>query len=609
MLSLTVSASLALALPLPLPQDALELRHASMDVMLAHPKDAGLRAVLDLLPSWIEAMAEREGEALPPGIASLAMELLTADTRLAVGPRAAAAGEMPIRALLELRGASEAAVTAQMEFMEELLELAGLPLEQVGPSGLRPLELGLGTPLGMGARGDRLVLALGDDGVGSAASGSDLPDGVTPHMSMRLDAAAVAELIVAFADDEDLVLGAAEMQLLGLRDTRIEVGSDGERGWSASRAADYGRQLTEAGVLAETGITTDVLRRFPADCTLAAAWRMEWGPLLRFTLEPIMASLASQGLPPSDPFEEFTAATGMDLEEDLLAAFGPTAGMFLSETTGGGRLTSAVLMIEVRDEPLLRSLMDDLAEVLTALGDDEAAPRMQAFERAGTAYTSLVVPGLPVPVEPTWALDDGVLYLGLSPQAALAAIDSARAGGAGLADNPRFVEAAQTLGADDRSVSMVFVDTPALLADGYPWMNLGMAAVANALRSAPDSEELALLLPTLPALRSGARASLELSRVDGDDLVSLGTMDPSWTVNATGLMGALDQSGLLMLLPLIVASQTSGSSSIEYPLLEDDWETDDWDLDDEEFEWEVIEVEDVTDGEPDSGGDEGESDL
>ena len=113
MLPLTVSASLALALPLPLPQDALELRHASMDVMLAHPKDAGLRAVLDLLPSWIEAMAEREGEALPPGIASLAMELLSADTRLAIGPRAASAGEPPIRALLELRGASEAAVTAR----------------------------------------------------------------------------------------------------------------------------------------------------------------------------------------------------------------------------------------------------------------------------------------------------------------------------------------------------------------------------------------------------------------------------------------------------------------------------------------------------------------
>ena len=85
-------------------------------------------------------------------------------------------------------------------------------------------------------------------------------------------------------------------------------------------------------------------------------------------------------------------------------------------------------------------------------------------------------------------------------------------------------------------------------------------------------------------------------------------MDPSWTVNATGLMGALDQSGLLMLLPLIVANQTSGSSSIEYPLLEDDWETDDWDLDDEEFEWEEIEVEDVSDGEPDSGGGDGESD-
>ena len=579
---LTPLALTSLLAPPSLPQEVLELRHVPVETMLAHPKDRGLLRVLELLPPWIEAMAEREGEALPAGLAGMAMDLLMADMRLVVGPLEAGAGELPMRASLELGAPDPATARARAEFMTQLLELAGLPVGPERPSGLRPLELGLGTFLGLGSIEDRMVLGFGAEAPSARAElPDDLPAGVPAQMSLHLDAGGLAEMLTALAarEGQEVQLGAAELAVLGLRDLSMAIGSDGERGWLASRTRGYGRDLREFGALPDEGITPQVLARFPADSTIAMAWRMEWDAVLRLALEPLAELLEAQGVPFEDPFEAFAAETGFDLEADLLVAFGPTVGAFLSESTGGGSLASGVLMLEVRDREVLDALMVQLADLVLLLASDEAEARMQEFTQGGLTYTSLVVPGLPVPVEPTWAVHEGVLYLGLSPQAALAAIEVARSGDSGLAANPRFVEAAQALEADDRSVSMTFVDAPMLLADGHAWMGLGMAAVANALRTTDEGDGLGMLMPTYPELRRGAKAMLQVTRVEGDDLVSLGTMDASWTVNATALMGALDQSGMMLLLTLAAAAAEESSSEMEW-LLEEEWDSEDWDSED-----------------------------
>jgi hypothetical protein len=595
---LTSLALASLLAPSPLPQEVLELRHVPVETMLAHPKDEGLRRVLELLPGWIETMAEREGEAIPAGLAGMAMDLLMADMRLAVGRLEGGSGELPLRASLELGAPDPATARARAEFMMQLLELAGMPVGPERPSGLRPLELGLGTFLGLGSIEDHLVLGFGSETPSPRAElPNDLPPGVPAHMSMHLDALGLGELLTELAarDGQEIQLGAAELALVGLRDLSMAIGSDGERGWLASRTRGYGRDLREGGALPTEGITPEVLARFPADCTVAMAWRMEWDAVLRLALEPLEEVLEAQGVPYEDPFQAFAAETGFDLEADLLAAFGPTVGAFLSESTGGSSLTSGVLMLEVREREVLEDLMAQLAGLVTLLASDEAEPRMKEFTRGGLTYTSLVVPGLPIPVEPTWAVHEGVLYLGLSPQAALAAIEEARSGSAGLASNPRFVEAAQALEADDRSVSMTFVDSPVLLADGHPWMSLGMAAIANALRTTEDGEDLGMLMPTFPELRRGAKAMLQVSRVEGDDLVTLGTMDASWTVNATALLGALDQSGMMLLLTLAAATASSESSSELEWVIEEEWDSEEWDSE----EWDAGE----TDSEPkDAGG-------
>jgi hypothetical protein len=88
---------------------------------------------------------------------------------------------------------------------------------------------------------------------------------------------------------------------------------------------------------------------------------------------------------------------------------------------------------------------------------------------------------------------------------------------------------------------------------------------------------------------------LQVSRVEGDDLVTLGTMDASWTVNATALLGALDQSGMMLLLTLAAATASSESSSELEWVIEEEWDSEEWDSE----EWDAGE----TDSEPkDAGG-------
>jgi hypothetical protein len=177
----------------------------------------------------------------------------------------------------------------------------------------------------------------------------------------------------------------------------------------------------------------------------------------------------------------------------------------------------------------------------------------------------MTFPGLPIPVEPTYALLDKWLVFGLSPQATRAAVWQIRSGGAGLRDNPRFVEAAEALNASDSTTTLQFFDTPALLSDGYTWMNLLMSAAANGLRTNGSGEEPGLLLDSYPVLARNAKASLQISAYEGDDLVTRMVSDPSMMVNMTGLAGFLDRSGLMMLIPMgVLYGTTSNSSPIAY---------------------------------------------
>jgi prepilin-type processing-associated H-X9-DG protein len=79
--------------------------------------------------------------------------------------------------------------------------------------------------------------------------------------------------------------------------------------------------------------------------------------------------------------------------------------------------------------------------------------------------------------------------------------------------------------------------------DGYGLVSRGVSALCNAVRSPTDSSRgYDLLMPSLAELSNGAKASVTITRVQGDDVIVSSQMDRSLLVNAAGCIGALGGS-------------------------------------------------------------------
>jgi len=167
--------------------------------------------------------------------------------------------------------------------------------------------------------------------------------------------------------------------------------------------------------------------------------------------------------------------------------------------------------------------------------------KVRHWEHGDTRYSSLVFPGLPIPLEPTVAYGAGHLFVGATPQAAMGAIHQASQGGRGLLDNPNF--RAQFGDQFEGLQSVLFYDTPRSLRDGYGVMSLACSALVNGTRSPRDAtRDAGLVLPPYHELVDGALAYVSFANIVGDDYIQTEYGDRSMLVNLTSLAGMLSST-------------------------------------------------------------------
>lgn len=554
MWNLTLLAALSLAPA----QDLITLQHVPFAEMLRHPKDAGLARLVQLAPAALERFAAEQGEGAPPGLIELAIGLVTSGKALVIG--AASGSEVPFYASLVFAAPDAAAAAQRMKHLTDLLEMSGATLGGPQANGLRVVDAPTPVPIALGTVGTGLALTVGTNDIARPKPVvAGLPQGVTPWVQLHQAAETVEALLAMQGGDPAM---SALATALNPSDLDVAIGSDGKRMWSASTMRGGAAPLRRAGGIPAGGLPTAALARIPADAVFAGAMRLEWAGLWNMFQTQVSAMMEASGMPAPNLQEELAAELGFDLVTEVLPHFGPTTGVYLSDTTGGGTLTSTVLFTEVRDAAAVASLTARLEAFIQEESDGEA--ELRTLRAGELTLTSLVFPGLPVPVTPTWVVDDGYLYIGLSSQAAAAAVEAARAGG-GLAQNPRFRAGMDALGHDPSVVSVSFLDAPALLRDGYTYANLAMDAVGNLARATGQGEDVGLLMPSLGVLARGAEASVGVTRAVGDDLVSAACGDLSWMVNLTAIAGLLDRSGLIMALPMMVfGAQSPGMAATAF---------------------------------------------
>jgi hypothetical protein len=266
----------------------------------------------------------------------------------------------------------------------------------------------------------------------------------------------------------------------------------------------------------------------------------------------------------AEVLEQFEQATGVNLVNDVIATFGGAAALYVSDTTGGGGLGSAVGMFEVRDRAKLWGAMGKLSTQANMHADKlPIGPgyiRLVSHKDGDTDLLTLRFPGLPVPLELTFALTNNWLILAPTPQGAIAASRQASGkGDGGLTANKTFAAAFPD---DKKAVSVTFTDTARTFRDGYAFVSFLGSAVANAVRSPVDPErEPGMIVPLYNDLKKDVRCWISYTYHKGNDKITETHGDRSTLVGTSAAASALGTIAPLIAIPAAIGAASSARSA------------------------------------------------
>jgi len=539
---------------------------AGVDAWLVDPKDAGLRHALRQLDSRLmELPEELEDPEFPAESITLAAESLMGPMSLGIAPATGdAAAQMPVSVMMQFRAPSADEARVRAEQLTQLLMELEVPSLGVDEAfhGLAVVPLGpfdVHHGVARDGRADTLLVAANGLDLKEVDLGSlDLPAGVAPVAAFKLDYGALTELIETFAGPE----AAEGLASMGLDQLTIQggMGQGEDRAFGSMRTLGWVPMARENGSLPNGSIERRALEVVPQDATVAMVGRTSFDSMLDGIRQAAAMQPAMEG--GEDPVAMVGDMLGIDLERDLFDNLGETYGVYLSDSTGGGGIFSAVAFIEVANEAGLRAGLTRLEAHLTSMAVELDLPPMgvRHSTHGGADIATFAMHGLPIPVELSWAIHGGWFVAAASPQGLRAAIDQITQPDGSLLDNDRFQD--EVRGSLDDLMSVSFVDVPRFLRDGYPLAVMMGASLSNGLSSAAHPDRMPTgIVPSLRDLMRDAHATVALGRIDGDDLVVTTQGDRSVLVQIAGMVGAMGP--LPMMLGAGIAAAAADSAKEE----------------------------------------------
>ena len=539
--------------------DALVIFSKGLDGIFVDDKDAVLRDALRLIgPRLQELPTEIGQEDMPGDLLAMLADALMSPMQLQAGLLEEFDLDQrtpPFYVQLQLQGADEQAAQQRMEVLMQLMQQAGGPDMQAQPLADNPSIMEIdadGAPVFVGTgefNGQPATIASLNVLEANAVDMNryHLPEGVSPVMAMTYNAKAMAPLMEKVAEqggpDAEAMM---QMQMMGLTgdnasSTHAAMGYSDDRAHFVATMSNYASNPMYQTLISERTLTAAELAMIPADATVANVSHVKLNGLDDFVSAMIESVPEDQrdGMTADDMFQMIEEEIGLNPKTDVIDHLGETLGYYLSDTTGGGGLASAVMFMEVANEAGLNNTLAEWVGKANQLGQQEANGyvRFRTREVNGQKMTTLSFPGLPVPLEISYQVEDGYLWIGATPQALTGALQYKSSGSKGLMDNQNFVDGLGG-GGIDGAMGVSFLDTPRLMDTGYGMATLGMSALTNALMSPTDeSRSPGLILPTYMELMDGARASVSKTWIDGNDMRVHAQMDRSMLVNLVGGLG------------------------------------------------------------------------
>ena len=218
------------------------------------------------------------------------------------------------------------------------------------------------------------------------------------------------------------------------------------------------------------------------------------------------------------------AATGVDLEKDLLPMLSDDLSYYVGMPETGGLYPEVVVSLGVKDPAAFEKAAQKAVDgLLQTVGKEEKINgRQRMVEWHGKRLYMIEVSGVRrrdmIPFTPTWAMLDGRWVITLVPHAMKELILRTEQGGKGLADQEDVVSILR--GAPEKATSLGYVDLQALLTLLYDTAVplLQTAAKPNVMQ-VPVRLDWSMLPPTR-AVRPYLRSMGTHTHVEGDAFVA-----------------------------------------------------------------------------------------
>ena len=189
-----------------------------------------------------------------------------------------------------------------------------------------------------------------------------------------------------------------------------------------------------------------------------------------------------------------TLAVGKNVEDDLLASFGPRWTAYTSPEIGGTSVNGVVLVNKLTSPLRAKQAMAAVSIAVTNLTRAFVPKQTLSLAGQATRTGNVTVYSVTTPVaSPAWAVSDGYLYFGMSPQTVLAAAQFA---GPAKADETAETAAALKLPNGVAVSSVSVTDPKPTLDEGYNAALAGGRLVLQFSGAAPTPD---LVVPTLAA--------------------------------------------------------------------------------------------------------------
>ncbi|MDX2148020.1 MAG: hypothetical protein SFZ23_10905 [Planctomycetota bacterium] len=571
------------------PRAVFAIEHRGLSSLLVDDKDAALKRALELVPVRLSELPNEFETAKVEDVAALTILVkhAAAPTRLALayagGPTFG--GAFGYGGILSF--ATDEAGVLGLNILTQAA-LAQQPLESPPePSDRFPGMREFWLPGGLVTLGPR---AVGDDwryelmfgtvpdpdalfaGLPSSLAGLENPAVRGTFDFRALDSAAA--YVKAFGGNNPEV-----RSLLKLLEQGGLYGADALHGEFAlgftpehaeGRVVVRGAQkVAERWGVPQAGLTPKELAMVPSDATFAMLWRSDL-TLLSGALQ--MASTQDPNV--AYALRVLAEETGVELRKDVLDSLGGTMGFYMSDATGGGSPLSTVLIIGIKDRERLLASQDKLVERVHAEVDRSEDPnlrqriRIHAWSDAsreavgGVPTFGLRVHGLPMPLEPTYAVLDQWIIAGLTPQSVIAAVQQAQGkGDAGLASRPEF---ADSFDAPGPLVLAMAHDVRRTMGAGYPWISMTGSAISNAVTSREGERNQGVIVPTFRELAQNAKPQTMIGYWANDgSLVVRTRADRSMLVNACATTGLALQVMPGVAIPAAIAEIESLQKQVE----------------------------------------------